>query len=233
MIMKKSIKKISALAMAMALTAVSVVPAFAEESVTLSGTIADADLKINMTLPTNGTITIKPYGAKQILTSPLYFQNTNAVATKTGEDIVTYNVGLAGYTCVATSANEDDPINVTTAAVDTSVKTKDITANIELGDVISGSSVTTDAIGFKGQFTSPKTLQVTKLSEENYDAKAEDSQYEENANASTDVVSIAPGDAAPFRITGTMNTSANWKAGDKITFVPIFSVGVQASKKSQ
>lgn len=51
----KNIKKISALAMAMALTAVSCFSVSAFEKATYTGTIAEDDLTINMDLPADGS----------------------------------------------------------------------------------------------------------------------------------------------------------------------------------
>lgn len=216
----KNIKKISALAMAMALTAVSCFSVSAFEKATYTGTIAEDDLTINMDLPADGSLTIKPFAGTQITTAPLYFKNKNAEAGS-GEDKVSYTVAMAGYTCVATSATADNPIKIA-AELPATGTAKNITAVMELGDAVD--TVETDAAAFKTAFNSAQSLQVTKLSEASYDGTAA-SAYTKNTTDAA--VKVEPQKNVPFRITGSMNTSATWEKGDSIVIVPVFSIGVE------
>jgi hypothetical protein len=226
MIMKKSIKRISAVAMAMALAVVSAVPAFAEESAEFTGQIQSSDLDIDMDLPANGSLTIKPYAGTQIKTTdPLYFVNNNAEATKAGADIINYTVGLAGYTCVATSATSSSAVKVATT-LDGAGKNKVITADIQLGKAVAATTASVDT--FKEDFEVDKTVAVTKLSTTSYDGTA-GSTYTKNESA--EKVTIAPTEIVPFRIVGKMNTDATWEVGDSITIVPVFSIGVDVTTK--
>lgn len=220
--MRKNIKKVSAVAMAMALTAVSSMPTLAVETATYTGEIAEADLTINMDLPADGSLTIKPFAGTQITTAPLYFSNKNTATTTSGEDNVSYVVGLAGYTCVATSATTENPIKVS-ATLPATGTAKNITAVIELGEAQDDKE--TDAAAFKTAFVSTAALTVDKLSEASYDGSAE-SVYTKNS-ATDDTVKVEPEKHVPFRITGAMNTAAEWEVGDEIVIVPVFSVGVE------
>lgn len=221
----KNFKKVSAVAMAMALTVASAVPAFAVEKATYTGTLSSEDLTINMDLPADGTLTVKPFAGTQISTAPLYFTN-NSENTNGVEDVI-YSVNLAGYTCVATPKDTTDrnaAIKVaTTIPADT---TKTFTATIELGNEVSSDAVTSDAVAFKTSFASAAALNIERLSTASYDGKTV-TDYTKSATDSA--VDVRPGYSIPFRITGKMNTKATWAAGDKIVVVPVFSVDVSVT----
>lgn len=224
--MRKNFKRATVVATAMALTMASIMPAFAANSSEFKGTIQEADLKMNITLPANGTLTIKPYSGTQISTAPLYFENKETAASEVGDDIISYNIGLAGYTCVATSATADNPIKAVTALTEDTKK--NFTATIELGTATA--SKETDAAEFKKNFGSvTASLAVEKLSEASYDGTAA-STYTKALTVTP--VKVEPEKALPFRITGTMNTGATWEVGDSITIVPVYSVGIDVTQKS-
>lgn len=226
----KKIKKIAAIAMAMALTVGSCVSVGAEsKTIKIDGTVADSDLNYNIDLP-SGNIVLKPYGGTQISTTAMYFKNknTSAAGLEVGEDIITYDVDIVGYSCVATSKNEDDPIKVATT-LPTTGTAKDITVKIQMGTPVQASAVTDTAVGFKQTFVTAASVDVTKLSEEDYNAASEDSTYTKLDTATG--VSVAPEEYIPFRVIGEMNTSAKWQAGDKLSIVPVFSVGVSVTEK--
>lgn len=232
--MKKNFKKVSALTLAMALTAASSMPTFAAKHAVYDGEITGGALTIDMDLPSDGTLSIKPYAGTQISTEPLYFHNKNAEPA-TGEDNITYTVGLAGYTCVVKSASTDNPVKVAATLPAPPSTAKTITANIELGTATdaaispAGATFTSaEAASFKKNFGTPSTLKVEKTSEASYDGTAA-SAY---TKAVTPVaVDVAPSKYVPFRIIGTMNTDAAWAEGDGATIVPVFSIGVEVTQQ--
>lgn len=226
--MRKILKRATVVVSAMALTMASVMPAFAANMSEFKGIIADGDLKMNITLPANGTLTIKPYSGTQISTEPLYFENTEAEAADVGDDIISYSIGLAGYTCVATSNTADNPIKAVTALTEDTKK--NFTATIELGTAVEKDSKETDAAEFKKNFGSvTASLPIEKLSEASYDGTAA-SLYTKALTVTP--VKVEPQKILPFRIIGTMNTAAEWEAGDTITIVPVYSVGIDVTQKS-
>lgn len=226
--MRKNFKRATVVAAAMALTMSSIMPAFAANTGEYKGTIESADLNMNITLPTNGALTIKPYSGTQITTAPLYFKNTEVAAAATGDDVVSYKIGIAGYTCVATSATAEDPIKAVTALTEDTKK--NFTAKIELGTAVATTSEKTDAKEFKDNFGSTTdSCAIEKLSEASYDGTAATTY---NKNLTSTPATVAPQESLPFRITGTMNTAANWEVGDSITIVPVYSVAISVTQKS-
>lgn len=220
--MKKSFKKASAIVLTMALMINSSVSVFAAKTTSsrYSGQIYSADLRINMDLPSNSSLTVKPYAKKQVLTAPMYFHNYNEASTVSGDDKISYMVGLAGYTCVATSASSTDPVKVA-AKLPTGKTTKTITANIELGEIQQNELM--DNEEFQSAFVAVKSLAVTRLSKTSYDGSA-GSAYTKNAD--TTQIKVEPGMYLPYRITGSVNKSAKWASKDKIVIVPVFSIGI-------
>lgn len=225
--MKKTIKKATAVATAMAMVMGMATSVYAEQKSKYTGTIAESDLTINMDLPADGSLTIKPFAGTQITTAPLYFKNKNTVAAAIGDDDVAYLVKLAGYTCVATSINDENPI-VAKKTLTANSKAKEFAANIALGEAVASTDEKTDAKDFKVQFVTEEALAIDTLSEESYDGTA-DTAYVKNADATA--VQVDPAKSVPFRITGTMNTDADWEEGDAITIVPVFSIGVKVTPK--
>lgn len=215
----KKIKKISAVAMAMALTAATMVPTFAlDKATTFTGQINASDLSIDLTLPSTGTLTMKPYASDQISSSNgIAFVNTSADTA--------YTVGIAGYTCVATPKTTGDTFTIA-ATKPASGTNKVATVKIELAQPTNATAtaVTTDAATFKTNFTAstPVAVQVSKATTNTYDGKTS-TDY---TKATADTINIATGEAASLRITGEMNEKANWVAGDKLVVVPVFSVSV-------
>jgi hypothetical protein len=228
--MRKNLKRVAAVASAMALTVVSVVPAFAADAInktpTYTGTIAADDLSMNVTLPATGSLTIKPYSATQITTAPLYFENTESTSD---DDVVTYKVAIAGYSCVATSKTADNAIKVATT-LPTSGTAKTFTATIETGAACASDAKKTTAADFKTAFgTASSTVAVEKLSEKAYDGTAATTYTKVTTPTE---VKVEEGKAVPFRITGTMYTGAEWEEGDSITVVPVFTIGLEVGTKT-
>jgi hypothetical protein len=228
--MRKSIKRVTAVVSAMALTVASCMPIFAAETGSYTGTIAGDDLKKNYNLPTSGSLIIKPYTGTQISTGELYFENAETAAAAAGDDIVTYKVNIAGYSCSAVSANEDDPITVAASLPSDGSTAKVFTASIELGAKQTAKAA--DAKAFKALFATPAVkVAVSELvdAESLYNG-TEDTTYIKATG--TTAVEVGPQEFAPFRISGTMNTAANWQAGDTITIVPVYSVDIDVTQKS-
>jgi hypothetical protein len=219
-IMKKHLKTFAGLTLSALMAVATVTSAFAEDAVTMTGSIAAADLAVNVTLPTSGALTIKPYAAEQISTA-------TALAFKSGEKAggTTYQIALSGYTATAASKSSDDPISVETSEITESDDNtaKQITLNIQVGTAVDTTTVTAakTADAWAALFTTPEIDEgVSELSSADY-KKAGDTK---TAATDTDKVELAPVKSAPFRITGTMNSGANWVVGDKITVTPVFKV---------
>jgi len=214
----RKIKKISAVAMAMALTAATMVPTFAYEKTTFTGQISADDLKIDIALPSTGTLTMKPYAVKQITSN-------NGIAFVNNSDDTAYTVGIAGYTCVATPKTTGETFTIA-ATKPTSGENKVATVKIELAQPTATTSdaVATDDAVYAGNFdnATPVAVQVAKATTSTYDGKTST----DFTKATADTINIATGQAAAFRVSGEMNEKAAWVAGDKLVVVPVFSVAV-------
>lgn len=226
--MKKNIKSLVSLGLALSMVIAGATSSFAgEKSFKMSGTIADADLTINVTVPTAGALTIKPYGKSQIATPAATFANGFATAAAAGA--VCYDVSLAGYTVTATSATADALITLTAAATATGAYTgtkKEASISIQVGAAAAGDTIdTSDAVAFEALFASPVIdVVAAKKSEADYDATSSTSVYTALKETTPTVVTLKPGDKAPFRIYGTMNPNAPWEAGDAINVTPVFKI---------
>lgn len=265
--MKKEIKKIAAVAMALAMTVGSSIPAFAAKSIVMDGTVQDTN--INMDLPTDGILTIRPYAGTQIDSGVYYFNNKNVKDTDTeGFANITYNVSVPKYLAVVnTPANPKDPKIALAEEIGDDVGTSKVMApriqigtpfNVEDADAenavlgaTAGTLATRDAVETSGSSAEATTEEALAFSrgfgKAVVDIPVSTAAVVKTANATatnssiayttdtkdytvvTDVTEakIGPGQAAGFRITGSVNTNADWEPGvDGIAIVPVFNITV-------
>lgn len=270
--MKREIKKIAAVAMALAMTVGSSIPAFAAPSIVMEGTVES--LSINMTLPTSGLLTIKPFAGTQIDTGIYYFQNNNVLDQDTeGYTNISYGVSVTKYWAIssdeATAKNDliklagEDGIDADTAGeqkimapriqIGTPMNVEDATdgdnvvfqtgtkktataSSVEASDA--AAATTEQALAFQRGFgkavvdvpvvelkkeTAIKTGSVTTTKGFKY--TTDQAIYSTVTDPA--VVTIGPDQIAGFRITGNVNTNADWQEGkDGLAIIPVFKITV-------
>lgn len=270
--MKREIKKIAAVAMALAMTVGSSIPAFAAPSIVMEGTVES--LSINMTLPTSGLLTIKPFAGTQIDTGIYYFQNNNVLDTDTeGYTNISYGVSVTKYWAISSDpatakndliklAGEDGidadaageqkimapriqigtPMNVEDATdgdnvvFQTGTKKTATASSVEASDA--AAATTEQALAFQRGFgkavvdvpvvelkkeTAIKTGPVT--TQKGFKYTTDQALYSTVTDPA--VVTIGPDQIAGFRITGNVNTNADWQEGvDGLAIVPVFKITV-------
>jgi hypothetical protein len=225
--MKKNLKTLVGVALASMMTLAVATTGFAEDkTLALTGKIASADLTISVTIPTDTTITIKPYAADQISTAAA------SVITNTSTDLK-LNVTIAGYNAQVTPATAANTITLNTtekAIGDYSGTKKELYMSLQLSSALKAADVPSDAKTQKTAFTTPAIdVPVTKALTKAYSA-SDSTSYTAVTNAET--VTLAAKDdndatvtnSTAFRLTGTMNPNATWEENDAISVTPIFRI---------
>lgn len=181
-------------------------------STKITGSIASADAKMAVSLPTS-IFSVSPYSfksASQISSRTNYIKNT---LSATNPQAICYDVRIVGYTSNVKSASYDNPIE------------------------FSGVPLTKD--DYDSEDTS-KTVYIALQAAEPVDAKGTESNDFQNlrtdvtvtvendehtfSNAQSDFITIKPGQFVPYRVTGTVNPYAKWSSGEYIKITPIFKV---------
>lgn len=205
--MKKNFKRIVALGMA--ISTLGATSAFAAVSSKFTGSINSDSLKLSISIPATGTLTIKPYAAEQITTGVMSATNDSTE--------VKYQISVAGYTVTATSKTDEAISLVKDLTADNKKEEgkepKEITLDMKL---LAASDIKTKT----SDITGGSDIEFDTLSEEAY--KSADSAYTKVKDTGVEVNTSDKN--LNFAIVGTMNSSANWVAGDALTIVPIFKI---------
>jgi hypothetical protein len=224
--MKKHLKTFAGLTLSALMAVATVTSAFADDAVTMTGTIAAADLTVNVTLPTSGALTIQPYANDQISTA-------KGLTFKSGEKEggTTYKISVSKYHAIATAKGSADADKISlssnTDANSDDADTKSITLSIEVGAAKTTADVTADAkdaTKWAADFENAGiSVPVAELLTTEYKSTSADALKEPDSSDANEV-ELAPATSAPFRITGTVNSNATWTVGDKISVTPVFKI---------
>jgi hypothetical protein len=232
--MIKRLKTFTGLTLSALMAVSAVTNAFAatnsSSSVTMTGTIASSAVAINVTVPTNYALTLKPYGEIQIYTPKGTVFKNNEKANGT-----TYKIQLSGYTSTTKSKNAKDPIVLKDSLDADPGEEKQVAMKIQFADACAATTATTAAKTDKAWaalFSSPVINEPVGENGEGVTTykKAGDKYNETSATYKNTVVEIPPTQVVPFRITGDMNDNANWVTGDSISVVPVFKVSAKRAE---